>query len=242
MDLPRLLTTPTSTETLRSGAWTHEEVMYMASLLRAFSLGALPAVPDGTQLRGFLASELGCNPMRVSKKLGHGHLDTQPLAPRIGRQSYCRDITLSVEKVQATLLHLNELRRSFLETAASLSVTSRPKRTRSSMQAHHGGHWRYEEELYAFKLVEAFMLGYLHLRDGSTLRGFVAGELGCCPMRVTKKLATGMLCGRHLPRRLGRVVYTEPRQTSIELDQVALAAREELRRLRKAYLRSSDLL
>ena len=54
---------------LRRGQWTKEEVIFASRLIDEFLNGALPnSIPDGTNMRGFLACKLSCAPKRISKK------------------------------------------------------------------------------------------------------------------------------------------------------------------------------
>mmetsp|Transcript_10405 Transcript_10405/g.29739 ORF Transcript_10405/g.29739 Transcript_10405/m.29739 type:complete len:348 (-) Transcript_10405:265-1308(-) len=87
------------------------------------------------------------------------------------------------------------------------------------------GKWSSEEEAYADALRVYFQRGILNLPEGTTLRCFIANQLQCSPMRVSKKFgASGGL---------GKVVY-RPRP-AIELchDEVD-AARGHLLQLEAA--------
>ncbi|OQR80758.1 hypothetical protein ACHHYP_17218 [Achlya hypogyna] len=237
MDMQRLLSTPGSSPSARSGVWTAEEDVYLAALIDAFVGGVLSAVPPATQLRGFLATELGCNPMRVSKKLGLRLLQGRPLAPRIGRRLYQACPLLHPDTEQSVLIHLNDLRRAFL---VAVDVPSEPARVKPTVAGARGGSWTFEEQLYASKLIAAFTSGYVKARSGTTLRSFLARELQCCPMRVSKKLGSGVLLGHRLPPRLGRRAFVEHHPQTLEFDQKARRARRELRVLSKVCLTSVE--
>lgn len=73
---------------LRSGRWTKGEGDYAMVLIKHFDQGLLP-IPDGIMLRIFLATELHCDPMRISKKFAGNSA--------IGKQVYKRD----EEKIRA---------------------------------------------------------------------------------------------------------------------------------------------
>ena len=53
----------------RSGKWTKDEESYTKKLIQDFKEGGLSDCIEGTTLRGYLSVKLGCDPMRISKKL-----------------------------------------------------------------------------------------------------------------------------------------------------------------------------
>ena len=64
---------------------------------------------------------------------------------------------------------------------------SKPQET-----ACYGGKWTIEEEEYFHALREEFRAGTLDIPNGTTLRYFLAKQLGCKPKRITKKVG---ICG-----------------------------------------------
>ena len=52
---------------LRKGKWTNEEDQYAIREIRDFKAGLLN-IPDGISLRLYLAMQLNCNSMRITKK------------------------------------------------------------------------------------------------------------------------------------------------------------------------------
>ncbi|OQR88877.1 ras family GTPase [Thraustotheca clavata] len=209
---------------LRSGVWSEQEELYMEALINAFTIGALPSLAFGTPLRGFLVGELECVPMRISKKLGVGWLLNKPIEKSLGRKTYCRDWGIPLAKEQGILLELNQLRSNFLMTQKSFSY--RP------LQSARGGNWSVNEQIYAFKLIEYFLMGLIEAPRGMTLRAYLSKKLRCCPMRVSKKLGSGVLLGCTLPRHFGRTMYTKSSLPPCEVENYSQKAKTELRYLR----------
>ncbi|KDO29669.1 hypothetical protein SPRG_05621 [Saprolegnia parasitica CBS 223.65] len=71
----------------RVGYWSREEQTYASKLIEAFMKGQLQ-LRKGTSLRSFLAHRLGCNPMRVSKKLATCAIAGMEIPRRIGTATY----------------------------------------------------------------------------------------------------------------------------------------------------------
>jgi hypothetical protein len=98
------------------------------------------------------------------------------------------------------------------------------------------GKWSAEEELYTNKVIEAFNKGTLRLTgmEGTTLRTYLAKQLSCDPMRITKKY-TGASC-------LGKRVYHENDRPDItsemidatmaELGELEIKFKEKLEQMR----------
>ncbi|EQC30070.1 hypothetical protein SDRG_12131 [Saprolegnia diclina VS20] len=233
MELHHILHSSASSEAAwRSGAWTAEEDQYLAALVHAFCNGLLPAVPRNTQLRGYLAIELSCNPMRVSKKLGLGHLLGERLPPRVGRRMYQPNDDAGMARIQTTAQALNDLRQSFI-AASTRQSQERVVRSPSSSttKASRGGSWSWAEQAYTLQLIRCFVQGYVNVPSGTTLRSFLARQLQCCPMRVSKKLGSRSLCGAHLPPRLGRATFVAPQNLSPAQQTAAMRALDKLQRL-----------
>ncbi|KAJ0403982.1 hypothetical protein ATCC90586_010022 [Pythium insidiosum] len=105
------------TGALRRGKWTREEEEYAAATIQYFLAGVLP-LSYGTTLRGYLAQQLHCDPMRVSKKLVPGtYFVGVRIDPKIGRRAYypCASDTPNVDaEKQRAERHLRQLRGAFI--------------------------------------------------------------------------------------------------------------------------------
>ena len=51
----------------------------------------------------------------------------------------------------------------------------------------NNGAWTVEEVDYMLRLIDAFKAGFLELKNGTTLRGFLAKMLSCKAKRVSKR-------------------------------------------------------
>ena len=60
------------------------------------------------------------------------------------------------------------------------------------------GKWALEEEEYVSSLILYFDRGLLHLKEGTTLRSYLAERLNCDPMRITKKFAGAGQLGKRV--------------------------------------------
>lgn len=69
------------------------------------------------------------------------------------------------------------------------------------------GKWELEEERFAQKIIQGFLDGILPIERGTTLRSFLAKQLDCDPMRITKKLASSTLAGHKISERVGKRTY-----------------------------------
>ncbi|TDH69694.1 hypothetical protein CCR75_001293 [Bremia lactucae] len=76
-----------STDYLRKGQWTTTEERLARLLIEAFEEGYLP-IYTGIRLRGYLAVQLQCDPMRVSKKLCAGTIDGKIMPKNYGQQKF----------------------------------------------------------------------------------------------------------------------------------------------------------
>ncbi|KDO29808.1 hypothetical protein SPRG_04923 [Saprolegnia parasitica CBS 223.65] len=222
-------------DSLRNGAWSWVEERYTMALIEAFLLGAFPSLLPGTTLRGFLASHLQCVPMRVSKKLASGSLAGKTVIKKLGKSRYVPNDSLD----NAHVLHkLHLLQRTFdqackLEAMHPSSHRLCPRRPTSPVSPSRMGHWPLKEEMYLQKLISCFLNGYLDFAPGTTLRAYLADQLDCSPMRVSKKLGSGMLLGRYVPRRLGSTAYIPNRHPTAAFAHAAQEAQAQVATLRK---------
>lgn len=89
------------------------------------------------------------------------------------------------------------------------------------------GKWGAVEEEFAVLLIKAFMNGILNLQGGCSLRQYLATQLHCSPMRVTKKLGYGQIGGVAVPLNVRRHRYKHNLEWSGNVQQ-------EILRLKKA--------
>lgn len=112
---------------LRRGKWTLAEVEYMAAMILYFCAGVI-GIPYGTTLRSHLATQLHCDPMRISKKLLPGTIVAGfKMMPKLGRRCYYPRLaqdaneTAEIEQQQiAGTHHLEALRGAFLASLETL--------------------------------------------------------------------------------------------------------------------------
>lgn len=103
------------------------------------------------------------------------------------------------------------------------------------------GKWTKAEEEFAAATIQYFCSGLLNLQFGTLLRGFLAQQLHCHPMRISKKLLPGTtFCGVEISRKLGRRAYSPRWCDSPEATQQKLDAETHLSALRMAFLTSLD--
>lgn len=118
-----------------------------------------------------------------------------------------------------------------LNEEASSSVSRRPRAPRSTRsKARPGlrkGKWTVEEEEYALALSHFFKQGILPLNKGKMLRLYLAEQLNCEPMRITKKF-TGDEC-------IGKQVF-RPCPPGARVEGERKRAMEDLAYLRERFL------
>uniref|UniRef100_K3WXB9 Uncharacterized protein n=1 Tax=Globisporangium ultimum (strain ATCC 200006 / CBS 805.95 / DAOM BR144) TaxID=431595 RepID=K3WXB9_GLOUD len=118
---------------LRRGKWTKAEEVYAAATIQYFCSGLLN-LQFGTLLRGFLAQQLHCHPMRISKKLLPGtHFHGVEITRKLGRRAYsprwCDSPQATHEKLEAEE-HLAVLRTRVWKKKAKMELLSRRKAKR----------------------------------------------------------------------------------------------------------------
>lgn len=84
------------------------------------------------------------------------------------------------------------------------------------------GVWTRAEEEYAAALIYYFLKGLLPLKEGTTLRKFLAEKLCCNRRRVSMKLATESIANKKIPRKVGASVFVvaHPTPSADEKDHV----------------------
>ncbi|KAG2785064.1 hypothetical protein JG687_00016163 [Phytophthora cactorum] len=148
----------TLTGPLRRGKWTRAEEDYAAATISYFCDGLL-AIQYGTTLRGYLAQQLHCDPMRISKKLLPGSVFAGiKINPKIGRRAYypcAQDSPAAARSKENAARHLTSLRQAFiqsieeeeqaLDAASNSAVKNSPKTSRPKPMASIGRKRSYDD-------------------------------------------------------------------------------------------------
>ncbi|KAG3103380.1 hypothetical protein PI124_g14070 [Phytophthora idaei] len=148
----------TLTGPLRRGKWTRAEEDYAAVTISYFCDGLL-AIQYGTTLRGYLAQQLHCDPMRISKKLLPGSVFAGiKINPKIGRRAYypCgQDSPAAARSKENAARHLTSLRQAFiqsikeeeqaLDAASNSAVKNSPKTSSPKPMASIGRKRSYDD-------------------------------------------------------------------------------------------------
>lgn len=109
---------------LRRGKWTLAEEQYTAATIQYFCNGTL-SISYGTTLRRYLAQQLHCDPMRISKKLLPGSIVAgYKMTPKVGRRGYYPRLTSDSDETTAAQeqveKHLKTLREAFIVSLDTL--------------------------------------------------------------------------------------------------------------------------
>lgn len=233
---PHLMSSTTKFVALRVGKWTLEEEAYAFDLIQAFLTGMLD-IPEGTSLRLFLAKKLCCSPMRVTTKLSTNQLNGQRIRKRLGQLRYFPSPVGFTRGKFAKMQSLEELGARFRsrENLPAECVKEVKHNTNTkisdllSKTPVRIGSWTNEEEAYAHALITAFRSGILDINTGTTLRSFLAEQLCCDRMRITKKLSYGIVSQYQIPSRLGCLRYRRLSQVHPEQACQMLAELDRLR-------------
>ncbi|KAF1324305.1 hypothetical protein FI667_g9944, partial [Globisporangium splendens] len=103
------------------------------------------------------------------------------------------------------------------------------------------GKWTKAEEVYAAATIQYFCSGLLNLQFGTLLRGFLAQQLHCHPMRISKKLLPGTrFHGVEITRKLGRRAYSPRWCDSPQATHEKLEAEEHLSVLQAKFVASLE--
>ncbi|KAF4039621.1 hypothetical protein GN244_ATG08144 [Phytophthora infestans] len=143
---------------LRRGKWTRAEEDYAAATISYFCDGLL-AIQYGTTLRGYLAQQLHCDPMRISKKLLPGSVFAGiKINPKIGRRAYypcAQDSPAAAHSKENAARHLTNLRQAFiqsieeeeqtLDTISNAAAKSSPKTSSPKPTASIGRKRSYDD-------------------------------------------------------------------------------------------------
>ncbi|EQC42348.1 hypothetical protein SDRG_00086 [Saprolegnia diclina VS20] len=238
---PASIASSSSSSSLRTGKWFYEEEQYALALVECFLLSYFPSLSAGSSLRLFLADKLSCSPMRISKKLSREPLELAGVAlpKKLGQQRYLEQPIDTAQRTR-TLAHLAQLEATFHRCLAHEHRLASPQEAQKrgmdmhSNAMHRTGYWFREEQVYAWKLIDFFLKGQLRLRKGTTLRAYLAEQLGCSPMRISKKLASGLIGGKTIPKKVGTATYRPQSKHTAEFTQAALKAEAELAAARAA--------
>lgn len=137
-----------------------------------------------------------------------------------------------MHRMASLLHHAAEERESNMSEILQLE----PLPTKPMMQSdRRKGKWSIEEERYTASMIRYFVQGALHVPTGTTLRSFVAEELYCDPMRVSKKLAHSVCAGLKIPKKIGKRVYY-PDSSSPDSVENRHKAHARLAELRLAFI------
>ncbi|EEY63058.1 uncharacterized protein PITG_14700 [Phytophthora infestans T30-4] len=108
-----------------------------------------------------------------------------------------------------------------------------PTKRKASGDFLRKGQWTSTEERLARLLIEAFEEGYLPIYTGIRLRGYLAVQLQCDPMRVSKKLCAGTIDGKPVPKNYGQKKFKLRKKSNWDSDEAACRI-AELQRLTRA--------
>lgn len=102
------------------------------------------------------------------------------------------------------------------------SAATAPAATLDDGEFVRSGVWTRAEEEYAAALIYYFLKGLLPLKEGTTLRKFLAEKLCCNRRRVSMKLATESIANKKIPRKVGASVFVvaHPAPSADEKDHV----------------------
>ncbi|KAE8969486.1 hypothetical protein PR003_g28812 [Phytophthora rubi] len=192
---------------VKYGRWTADEEQYASSLIQAVNTGEL-VLPPNVSVRKFVADNLQCKTMRVSKKFrslgssprGASDQEEEPLTPRdesfnplslksiMNNESSASVLSSEALNVAETIANTNLIRHSPSDKSGKKSSQRVLKRSDYSQHGRvRSGRWSVEEENYAKAMIEAFKAGYLPLHGNVSLRKFLSEVLVCHPMRISKK-------------------------------------------------------
>ncbi|POM76726.1 Hypothetical protein PHPALM_6002 [Phytophthora palmivora] len=129
----------------------------------------------------------------------------------------------------------SQIKRKSLDLDDDLTsfIAPTPSKRKASSDFLRKGQWTSTEERLARLLIEAFEEGYLPIYTGIRLRGYLAVQLQCDPMRVSKKLCAGTIDGKQVPKNYGQKKYKLRKKLLWDSDEAA-SRMAELEKLTKA--------
>ncbi|GMF62813.1 unnamed protein product [Phytophthora fragariaefolia] len=185
---------------VKQGRWTADEEQFASSLIRAVNNGEV-VLPPNMSVRKFVADNLQCKTMRVSKKFrslgsspqGAVDQEEEPVTPRdesfnpLSLKSIMNNDSSASAPLDAGA-NSNPTRPSPMNKSGKKPSQRVLKRSDYSQHGRvRSGRWSVEEENYAKAMIEAFKAGYLPLHGNVSLRKFLSEVLVCHPMRISKK-------------------------------------------------------
>ncbi|KAG7394713.1 hypothetical protein PHYBOEH_004808 [Phytophthora boehmeriae] len=195
---------------VKQGRWSPDEEEYAQALIQAVQRGDT-VLPPNMSMRKFIADNLQCKTMRVSKKFrslsSTSHVPEQDDVPATPRDDSFNPLSLKSimnNDLAAPPLLSSDVRdvadtidkTAFIRQSSASRIGGAAKKTsqrvlKRSDYSQHGmvrsGRWSVEEENYAKAMIEAFKSGYLPLHGNVSLRKFLSEVLVCHPMRISKK-------------------------------------------------------
>ncbi|GMF51625.1 unnamed protein product [Phytophthora fragariaefolia] len=137
-----------------------------------------------------------------------------------------------------------------LEHELTSFLAPAPSKRKGSSDFLRKGQWTNTEERLARLLIEAFEDGYLPIYTGIRLRGYLAVQLQCDPMRVSKKLCAGAIDGKTVPKNYGQKKFklrkkpfwdcAEAERRITELERLTRALWGEARMKKPSFLTLSS--
>lgn len=112
-------------------------------------------------------------------------------------------------------------KRSKLKDNVKVCRSPTATRRKASTDYLRKGQWTSTEERLARLLIEAFEEGYLPIYTGIRLRGYLAVQLQCDPMRVSKKLCAGTIDGKLMPKNYGQKKFKLRKKNVWDADEAA---------------------
>ncbi|KAK1940962.1 hypothetical protein P3T76_007668 [Phytophthora citrophthora] len=160
-------------------------------------------------------------------------------------------VKLDENETQAPMISKGKRKRLNMDDELTSFLSPTPTtRKAGSNDFLRKGQWTSTEERLARLLIETFEDGYLPIYTGIRLRGYLAVQLQCDPMRVSKKLCAGTIDGKPVPRNYGQKKFKlrkkslwdseEASYRIAELEKVTKAMWTEARMRKPSYLTLSS--
>jgi len=140
------------------------------------------------------------------------------------------DVTGSTEQVRRKMFNLHSASRASTQAPLLRIPPHASSPGDEPAEEARKGRWSAEEKEFASKMVYYFQRGMLNLREGTTLRAYLAFKLRCNPMRVSKKFGG-----------LGSTVYRPRECPGVTLEQVQ-SAEDHLIELERRLRRAEELV
>lgn len=198
---------------VKQGRWSCDETQFAEAMIQSVHRGEA-VLPPKVSLRRYIAGNLQCKAMRVSKKFRSLRASQgSPSSPTSSDdQEQCEKRCFNPLSLQSIMNNTTSDGGSGVASSsmaasygppfepaetpgASTSFSGAAKKAQRVLKrsdySQHGtvrsGRWSLEEENYAKAMIEAFKNGYLPLHGNVSLRKFLSEVLVCHPMRISKK-------------------------------------------------------